>query len=105
MGYRWPVDVEDHLMRVRLPPDVMQSLRAAVKESGRSLNGEILVRLRQSLETSPIEERLAALEALVLSDETGNDALWHKIDKEASRLEGLIETVGERGYLSDNDQR
>lgn len=90
------MDDDDHMMRVRLPADMMQALRAAIKVSGRSINGEILVRLRQSLETSPIEDRVSALEALVFSDETGNEALWTKVDRETSRLEDLIGALAER---------
>lgn len=86
MGYRWPMDDEDHLMRVRLPPDVMQSLRAAVKESGRSLNGEILVRLRQSLEASTIPERLDALEKEVFDSEMSNERLFSLIARLEDKL-------------------
>jgi len=61
------MDHDDHQMRVRLPLDVMQALREATKESGRSLNAEILMRLRRSFKGSPdtegLETRIKEMEA------------------------------------------
>ena len=58
---------------LRMPPELRQELENAAKNTGRSLNAEILVRLQQSLETSEgrkptlkdILERLEQLENLI----------------------------------------
>lgn len=55
---------EDPQMKIRLPADLKDQIEAAAKDSGRSMNAEIVARLEQSFGIKPDVSRLHPLEAL-----------------------------------------
>jgi hypothetical protein len=52
--------------QLRFTGDMRERLEEAARKNDRSLHQEIMERLRASLESPPLEARVAALEAVVL---------------------------------------
>lgn len=66
--YHAPMSREDPQMKIRLPADLKDQIDAAAKQSGRSMNAEIVARLENSFGTSP-ELKSNTSEATKLLDE------------------------------------
>lgn len=94
---------DDRVVRtqIRYPDDLYWALRKAVRHSGRSLNGEVVFRLRQSLALDPElapapkdeQEALSqSLERLFFKVQAFSDELGEMKD----RVDGRGEGEGER---------
>lgn len=68
MVYHQNMSREDPQMKIRLPADLKDQIEAASKQSGRSMNAEIVARLEQSFKQGE-EEFDHAFRSAVLEDE------------------------------------
>lgn len=76
---------EDPQMKIRLPADLKDQIEAAAKESGRSMNAEIVARLQESL---------APIANIFINDVNGVTAL-------ASTKSKLTQLAGDLNSLQD----
>lgn len=61
MVYHLPMSREDPQMKIRLPADLKDQIEAAAKDSGRSMNAEIVARLEGSFSESSDTEMVHKL--------------------------------------------
>lgn len=64
MVYHPPMSREDPQMKIRLPADLKEEIEAAAKQSGRSMNAEIVARLEGSFGLKPDISKLHPVEAV-----------------------------------------
>jgi hypothetical protein len=59
--------LQDEYVRtsLRLPPDLHEQLLAAASKADRSLNDELIARLKESFDRQPLEARLVSIEHLL----------------------------------------
>ncbi|WP_160119630.1 Arc family DNA-binding protein [Rhodovarius lipocyclicus] len=89
---------DDEMVRFsqRLPKKLYEQLTAAAKESGRSINGEVVARLEGSFDDT--KERLLRLESVVF-DETYKGGLKGLVDHvfdELIKLEDRVARISDR---------
>ena len=53
---------------VRLPPGFREQIKALAKENGRSMNSEIIQRLKESLKTASRDETLSSTPAVAAAE-------------------------------------
>ena len=80
---------------VRMPPDLKEKIDMASKQSGRSMNAEIVYRLQQSFE-NPSKQS---------GSETGSASEDHRISSSDSRkLKGLLSRMLDMVEMADQDE-
>lgn len=80
---------------VRMPPDLKEKIDMASKQSGRSMNAEIVYRLQQSFE-NPSKQS---------GSETGSTSEDHRISSSDSRkLKGLLSRMLEMVEMAEQDE-
>ena len=80
---------------VRMPPDLKEKIDMASKQTGRSMNAEIVYRLQKSFE-NPSKQS---------GSETGSASEDHRISSSDSRkLKGLLSRMLEMVEIADQDE-
>jgi vacuolar-type H+-ATPase subunit I/STV1 len=80
---------------VRMPPDLKEKIDMASKQSGRSMNAEIVYRLQQSFE-NPSKQS---------GSETGSASEDHRISSSDSRkLKGLLSRMLDMVEMAEQDE-
>lgn len=86
---------EIHKTALRLPKSLHEAVHKAAKESGRTMNAEIVYRLQQSFE-NPSKQS---------GSETGSASEDHRISSSDSRkLKGLLSRMLEMVEMADQDE-
>ncbi len=88
-----PSDLADKVM-LRLPPGMRDRIAVAARETGRSMNAEIVSRLEKSL------DQFKTLEQLVAEVEQSRE-LWGRVEELERKLRELTREV--RNPPDDND--
>lgn len=68
MVYHPPMSREDPQMKIRLPADLKEEIEAAAKQSGRSMNAEIVARLEASFAPAQAKADADQLDILEVRD-------------------------------------
>ena len=80
---------------VRMPPDLKEKIDMASKQSGRSMNAEIVYRLQQSFE-NPSKQS---------GSETGSASEDHRISSsDSKKLKGLLSRMLEMVEMAEQDE-